>query len=96
MQQTCAHLLQTETELHRALKRQELGALLSAHRRSGNPSPWLGQKCSAAGIIPSGGCCFPQEFIPVAEETQLIVDIGQGFVREGLRPAASVASSSDW
>ena len=81
MQQTCAHLLQTETELHRALKRQELVPYYQPIVDLQSLT-MVGTEMLCRWHHPERGVLLPQEFIPVAEETQLIVDIGQALLEK--------------
>jgi len=67
--------LTLESELRRAIERQEITILYQADRAAGRSldrrfEPWR------AGIIQNWGGCRPLEFITVAEEIGLIVDLG--------------------
>jgi len=89
MQQASADRFQIETELHRALQRQELVPYYQ-------PIVDLEQQ-TAVGVEvlcrwhhPERGLILPNVFIPVAEETKLIVDIGNFLLEE------TCAQLRDW
>lgn len=81
MQQASAQILQIETELHRAVKQRELIPYyqpiveLSSHAI-------LGLEVLCRWQHPERGLLMPDCFIPVAEETELIVALGYHLLDE--------------
>ena len=52
------------------------------------PARWSGTRRWSGGIIPRRGIVMPGEFLPVAEETGLIVPLGRWVMREACRQMA--------
>ena len=66
-----------ERELRLALTRDQL-ELFYQPKISCSPMSWLASRRWCAGAIPSAGWCRPVEFIGIAEETGLILQLGEG------------------
>ncbi|WP_008311149.1 putative bifunctional diguanylate cyclase/phosphodiesterase [Leptolyngbya sp. PCC 6406] len=75
MQRASAEILQIETELHQALNRQELLPYYQPIVYLENQQT-VGMEVLCRWCHPERGLLLPHTFIPVAEETQLIVDLG--------------------
>ena len=83
-----------ETELHRALKTPGTGALLSAHRKILQSLTMVGTEMLCRWHHPERGVLLPQEVYPGGRRNSADCGYRPGFVREGLRPAASVAAAA--
>lgn len=88
MQQQSAHLLRLENDLRQALERKELQLYYQPQQRIGSHMP-----CGLEALLrwqhPTLGMISPAEFIPVAESSGLIIQIGRWVLEEACRQLAS-------
>ena len=77
-------LLQLETDLRRAVEHDEITAPLPAHRLPGH-GRGHGFEALVRWRHPQRGLILPDEFIPLAEETGLILSLGPALLREACR-----------
>ena len=66
-------------------------AVLPADRRSRRAAACSATRCWRAGCIPTAACCTPNHFLPLAEETGLLVDLGTRDAARLARAARVVA-----
>ncbi len=80
--------------LRRAIERGELVLALPADRRTSPPAPIDGVEALVRWEHPQFGHLLPQHFIPLAEETGLIVPRGQLGAARGLPPGRGAGAAS--
>ena len=91
MRASAVDRLDIENALRRALERRELRVFYQPIDRPRDRRASTASRRCCAGSTPSAACCCPGDFIPVAEETGLIVPDRRVGARPGLPPGAALA-----
>ena len=86
--------LQTEADLRRALERHELELFYQPNYTLDDDSTLVGIEALVRWNHPERGLLLPGDFIPIAEESGLIVEVGEYVLREACLQLASGAASS--
>ena len=84
--------LELENDLRRAFDAGEFQLYYQPKMDLATGATWASRRC-CAGIMPTRGWIPPDNFIPVAEETGMIVASGTGCIRETCRQLKSWAST---
>ena len=84
----------TDSGLHRALRRREFSLFYQPQFAVGSGA-LEGVEALLRWQTPRDGMRFPGEFVPAAEESGLIVDLGGWVLDDGMRAARELARSQD-
>ena len=86
-------LLQLENELRQAIEREEFARALPADRRRSPRAASPASRRWCAGSIRRAASCGPLDFIPVAEDTGIIIQIGRWVLQQACRAGPRVAGA---